>query len=487
MTSQAGQSPSLMNVQDVELQDSKLSWTYSADKNKDSATEDEILFVIAVSDRHGVSGQRHIICCLRENAESESEPFRLSLLATDSLPNEFIHKPCLRGLPDHLQTRDGNQVDVVVSTKSGVGKAPAFWQIVLRPLLRIAAGQVVQTGQDGAADPCNVIVTEDAQSVRRFARSLNSISGNRTVMLISGDGGVVDLLNGHEGEPGSPLPLIALLPLGTGNALFHSLHKPCASEPGPSPLVLGLRTLFLGTAAELPVFKASFSQGAHIVSYTSPQAEGKTSGDETSSKESISRQDTAVSSLYGAIVASYGFHASIVYESDTPEYRVHGDKRFGMVAKQLLEESHAYKADLDVRSSHQASWERDPHDTHGYVLVSMVSNLERKFTISPSAKPLDGKLHLVQFGAVGAERTMEAMMKAYDGGKHVDLKWDDGEKVRYEEVEEVKVVAQEDDERWRKFCIDGTIVEVPRGGYMTVGLAERPQFRVLVDSRVAAT
>ncbi|KAG8422922.1 hypothetical protein J3459_009949 [Metarhizium acridum] len=251
---------------------------------------------------------------------------------------------------------------------------------------------------------------------------------------------------------------MALLPLGTGNALFHSLHKPCAATPGPTPLVLALRTLFFGVAANLPVFEAKFTPGSQIVTHAG--------GGNQAALQLPHRQH--VTSLYGAIVASHGLHASIVYESDTPAYRAHGAKRFGMVAQELLKLSHPYKASLDVRppapAASEDKFERDPHETHGYILVSMVSNLESGFTISPASKPLDGKLRLVHFGAVSGDRALEAMAKAYDGGRHVDVEWDDGERVRYEEVGEVRVVSDEDDERWRVFCVDGTIVQVARGG-----------------------
>ncbi len=88
----------------------------------------------------------------------------------------------------------------------------------------------------------------------------------------------------------------------------------------PSSLVLGLRTLFRGTAAPLPTFRATFSPGSRLVSYDSPS------------------DPAAVDHLLGAIVASYGFHAQLVWESDTPEYRRHGDKRFGMVAQELAQD-----------------------------------------------------------------------------------------------------------------------------------------------------
>ena len=79
---------------------------------------------------------------------------------------------------------------------------------------------------------------------------------------------------------------------------------------------------------------------------------------------------------YGAVVASYGLYATLVVDSDTTEYRKHGDKRFGLVAKDLLfpedgSKPHAYKA--EVLLDEKVIDRRE----HGYVLASLVSNWRR--------------------------------------------------------------------------------------------------------------
>jgi diacylglycerol kinase family enzyme len=340
----------------------------------------------------------------------------------------------------------------------------------------------------------NVLITQDEHSVRNFAQSLASSASNskRTVVLLSGDGGIVDLINGGPHDAQRQQPLLAVLPLGTGNALFNSLHKPLwISKDGTiediSTIILGLRTLFNGVSANLPLFHASFPPGSRIVKFKpATNKEQETSAEDNSAAAALhlAKEEIQVSHLYGAVVASYGFHSSIVYESDTPEYRVHGDKRFGMVAQELLRESHPYIAQVDVRHPSSSEWETIPSNEHNYVLITPLSNLERTFTISPASKPLDGKLRLVHFGNIGGERTMDVMMKAYDAGKHVGLKWDDGHEVRYEEVEEVRVTILEEDERWHKVCIDGTTVDIPKGGQLSVRREEKSGFQILVDSRV---
>lgn len=470
----------LTQVGDVSLSDGHLTWAGAEESQK--AKVEEIVFIL----KSPGLDTSFIICTLKEDPENAETPFQFSLLSTPAISDDQLHKYIIHELPPHLRNDEGNQVDVIVSTKSGLGKAQALEATVLGPLWEFARATLEgssegnSTGQQGKAKKSNynLTITESADTIREFARDLHSLQAenrSRTVVLLSGDGGVVDLLNGSDETP-SPanLPVIALLPLGTGNALFHSTHKPLYSDPSPTPLILALRTLFLGQPADLPVFRASFSPGSRIVTFTEESKPSNADGD-----LHLKKQETRVSHLSGAIVASYGFHASIVYESDTPEYRIHGDKRFGMVAQELLRESHPYTAKVEIRRPGSSTFEAIPRETHAYVLTTLVSNLERKFTISPASKPLEGRLRLVHFGPVDGKRAMELMMLAYDGGKHVG----DGE-VGYEEVEEVRVTTLEENERWRKVCIDGTIVEIPKGGWMSVKVLERKAFRILVDPSV---
>ncbi|KXX74784.1 Sphingosine kinase 1 [Madurella mycetomatis] len=465
---------------------------------------DEIVFVLP--SKEGPSGG-YTIYSLSENdpaaatnPSDNGKPFSLSAtpaqLPEDSplLTRFLVHPSAIP--PSHLGSDAANanaktRTHVVVSTRSGLGQAQAFYQGVLRPLLGalgLAESESESEGPGGwGGDGYRVTVTRDEDSIRAFARGLATADdghGRREmVILLSGDGGVVDLLNGLDQAGASTTPTIALLPLGTGNALFHSLHKLhyASGASVPSPLVLGLRTLFKGQPTPLPVFRASFSPGARSVS----SAEAASSGEPERTSEAQRRVDH----LLGAIVASYGFHASLVWESDTPAYRVHGDKRFGMAAAELLKMAHAYDAQVAVRlrgSDEFVALHSTAEDSRAsrfnYVLATMVSNLEKAFTISPASRPLDGRLRLVHFGDVGGEKTMEIMMAAYREGSHVGMA-----EVGYTEVEEVKVTIGEEDARWRKVCIDGSIVEVERGGWMKVGREQREWLRVLVDGYVTGT
>ncbi|KAK4109592.1 hypothetical protein N656DRAFT_839032 [Canariomyces notabilis] len=437
------------------------------------------------------------------NNDAQKSPFNLNVICASQaqLPEDspllarFLLDPP-SSASSHLLRSSTTEKHVVVSTRSGLCLAEGFYKRVLAPLLA-AVGL-------SEAD-YRLTVTRDKNTIRDLARGLAGNSagdGEKLVVLLSGDGGVVDMLNGldHARDQAghsstTPLPprppTIALLPLGTGNALFHSLHKPhYSASPAPSPLVLALRTLFSGRPAPLPTFRATFSPGARLVAGHAPPPSSSPQAQEQS--QSSDSQGQPVTHLVGAIVASYGFHASIVWESDTPAYRVHGDKRFGMAAAELLKIAHAYDAQVKVRVPGEGGGNSfaplrsitssdDDDGRFSYILATMVSNLEKTFTISPGSRPLDGRLRLVHFGHVSGEKTMEIMQAAYKDGAHVGM-----EEVGYEEVEEVKVTIAEEDARWRKVCIDGSIVEIERGGWMAVAKEPTETVRVLVDDSVTS-
>lgn len=422
----------------------------------------------------------------------------------------------LPAVPAHIRVGPDATLDVLVSGRAGTGLAAPFYDAVVRPLLGLlglaeaAEGRQQEQEDETGLAVYRVTTTRDAETIKEFARarwgagpppsasSSSSSSRGRsekkkreTVILLSGDGGIVDLLSATppsssspEGEKeqqqediptSSPLPTVVVLPLGTGNALFHSLHKPHYSsqkkhQAPPSPLILGLRALLRGRPAPLPTFQASFHPAAHPVVVPS----------------------LPITAMTGAIVASYGFHAQLVWESDTPAYRAHGAQRFGMAAEALLGESHAYHAVVETTTTTTTgttssrvvpgkvtATDNDDKKTttrFNYVLTTLCSNLEKTFTISPASEPLDGVLRLVHFGGADGKRTMEIMGAAYDGGRHVGM-----EDVGYEAVQQVKVTTLEEDARWRKVCIDGTILELPEEGSMTVtrSLGERLQVVVL--------
>lgn len=453
----------------VRYEDGRITWPSGAQGGRAATLSIKTEEIVLVA---GCSAGPHLILVLTQGEGGAAQPFQLSSFLAQGLRHDLLDRFLLKRLPEYLSAGPGSPLDVIISSKSGTGQSQKFYDAVLQPILRAlglradaaSAATVAGTGQN----KYRVTVTKDAESVKEFSRdrwgrdgrSVSQAGTGGTIILLSGDGGVVDLLNGIT-QPIEPslLPIVAAIPLGTGNALFHSLHKPHYTVSGlsglsaPSHLVLALQALLKGKASLLPTFEALFSPGSHLVE----------------EKKETTGAPEPVSQLTGAIVASYGFHSQLVWESDTPAYREHGDKRFGMVAQELLKEGHSYQASVETSSSALGA------PRLNYILATMVSNLEKTFTISPESRPLDGQLRLVHFGDVGGQKTMEIMMAAYNNGAHIGI-----DVVGYEAVDYVKVTTHEEDARWRKVCIDGTIVEIPRGGTMTVKKSPEARLRVLV-------
>lgn len=374
-------------------------------------------------------------------------PFKLNTTSAAAVPEAFLDKHLFQGLPAHLNPA-ANVLHVLISTLSGTGLSPQFFDDILEPVL----GTIGLKSSD-----YDVVRTKSAESVKEFAQSELLVRANegkkQTVLMLSGDGGMVDTINGllESGELSRSYikPILSQLPLGTGNALFHSLHKP---SPLPSLYIQGLRTLLHGKPRPLPIFTATFSPGARALT-----------------NEAQTTTPLHNNTLYGAVVASFGLHATLVADSDTTEYRKHGAKRFGLVANDLLNppgggHPHAYKADVTFKTA-GGNEEVIERKEHGYILASLVSNLEKTFTISPASKPLDGQLRVVHFGPLDGVKTMEVMKEAYNNGNHIGM-----EEVGYESVEwlKIKFLEEGEDWKWRRCCVDGLIVGVEEGGWMEV-------------------
>jgi hypothetical protein len=107
-----------------------------------------------------------------------------------NLPQSFLAKYLLQRLPAYLRLPP-EDIYVVISTKSGTGNADAYFESIVKPVLTMV-------GLDG--ESYQVIRTESHESIRQFAsgdleaKAVEEI--RQTVLLLSGDGGVVDIVNG---------------------------------------------------------------------------------------------------------------------------------------------------------------------------------------------------------------------------------------------------------------------------------------------------
>ena len=374
-------------------------------------------------------------------------------------------------------------LNVILSTKSGHGKAEAAFENVLKPFLHHV----------GCMDYA-LFRTESTESIHNLCRDVFLPAASRgslkMIILLSGDGGIVDLVNGlippslsQEGDGAQrKLPPdyikhnLCILPLGTGNALAHSSG---VTDDG----TLGMRTLMCGQPAPLPMFSVRFSPPARAIIPPSDEA------------TTVNVSEEPTTEAFGAVVFSWALHAALVADSDTPSYRAHGSERFSMAAKENLFQPggpHPYKGKLWFQRSGSDIWEEVFREAHNYLLATLCSNLEESFSVSPASKPLDGKLRLVHFGpdattsqSLSSETIVDLMKRAYEGGKHVQ-----DPIVGYEEIERLKLEINEPDDahfdeakgghgRFRRVCVDGkiylcevgTVIEV-RGPKYTPSVVE---------------
>ena len=414
--------------------------------------------MIAVLPVHADLPHDYAIHFVKKGSEKESEagssaslPVFESIMAT-RLPSQFIEDFSPSGL-SCFSARSGRDADntnmhVVVSTRSGTGLADRFYQSAVKTMWTRLGLQETDYA---------VHYTQSEEHVTELTKSIFLSRANegvdQAIILMSGDGGVVDIVNAlSHGKRTSKYtrPSIALLPFGTGNALAHSLK---ISEDE----TMGLANMVQGHHQPMPLFRVSFSPGARLL-----VNEGR--------DEQVLPMNRDHPVVWGAVVCSWGFHAGLVADSDTTEYRKFGAERFQMAAKAALFPDdgslpHAYEGEVSVQRGSTPEWEKIERQKHAYVLATMVSNLEKGFVISPDSKPLDGKLRLVHFGALSGDRIMEIMTAAYQGGKHVN-----DTDVRYEEIEGLKISFDGNDEdgNWRRICVDGKIIKIEKDGWVEV-------------------
>lgn len=368
-------------------------------------------------------------------------------------PQVLIDKFAFSSLPAHLSRLKGPDgecnLHVLVSVKAGVCKAEAFFDNVVRVAFE-AIGLSTKDYQ--------VHKTTSESSVRDFASNLLSPRAGsgvaQTVLLLSGDGGLVDIVNILQDYKSIQYvkPTIGLLAMGTGNALANSTGLNVDATKG-------LRNFLCGTPHPLPTFTAKFSPGSVFLI------------DEGRQSEPLPTEEDDNGVVSGAVVCSWALHASLVADSDTTKYRKFGRERFQMAAKELLNPSdgskpHVYQGRISLFKKNENGQEYTEHldrTRHMYVLATLVSNLEEKLKISPRSQPLDGQLRIIHFGGFPPDEVMRILGLAFAGGKHVD---DDN--VGYDNIEGMRIDFDEDDSRWRRVCVDGKIIQVTKDGWVEV-------------------
>lgn len=384
--------------------------------------------------------------------DSTGEKRKFEAIRATNLPQAFIDansvSPRIKYLFQSKSEVPTRCLYVVISTLSGIGGAQQYFDEVVKPAFAAIGLQ---------EDSYHVHTTSSDKSVLHLASTVLLPRANegtpQTVLLLSGDGGIVDMVNAAlsaERTDRYVKPAIGLVAMGTGNAFANStgLNK---------DMTRGLRHFFRGGSHTIPTFTALFSSGSELLV------------DEGRKTEPLARSKEQYGAVYGAVVCSWALHASLVAESDTSELRRYGSQRFQMAAKELLmpgygSTPHAYKGKITLfKGNGQGQEIQHTLDSqeHMYLLATMVSNLEEKLTISPHSKPLDGQIRLLHFGPISSADVMRILGLAFQGGQHIS---DDA--VGYDDITGMRIDFDETDSRWRRVCVDGKIVRVGEGGWV---------------------
>ncbi len=108
-------------------------------------------------------------------------------------PTDFVKRYKWKGLPEHLDV-NSDDLHFIVSSKAGTGKANSVFEEVVKPLLE---------GVGISGEDYQMLQTEGPETICKFAKGKlkeKACKGiKQTVILLSGDGGVSDLLNGLAG------------------------------------------------------------------------------------------------------------------------------------------------------------------------------------------------------------------------------------------------------------------------------------------------
>lgn len=148
--------------------------------------------VICVTENEGPNGSLGytIFSLLPTEGGIKKLPFELKTTSATNLPQECLESYLVRSLPTYLRSAE-TQIYVLISTLSGTGLAPDFYDAVLYQIL----------GSVGLPEGSYTLIrTDNADSVKDFASSTLLGGANKgkkqSILMLSGDGGMVDTING---------------------------------------------------------------------------------------------------------------------------------------------------------------------------------------------------------------------------------------------------------------------------------------------------
>ncbi|ODV81676.1 uncharacterized protein CANTADRAFT_44293 [Suhomyces tanzawaensis NRRL Y-17324] len=334
-------------------------------------------------------------------------------ISEQSALNDTTPAVARASIPDYLK----DKVYVVDSVKSGKGRDSKtdLYNIVLEPILTALAVDH------------QYVATTSADSIRQFASTLPE-GQNATVVFISGDTSISEFVNGLSGVSSGNITIFPI-PSGTGNSLALSL--------GFVDELRAIQRLLQAVEkpAPLNLYDVQFPEGSYFLI-----------------QDAIGPQITQP--LKFTVVVSWGFHAALVADSDTPELRKNGIERFKLAAFANLQREQKYEGLVSVNG----------HRIEGpfaYWVLTSSKKFEPTFEILPEGNIFDDNLYLISFKTEeSSSYIMDIMKQVYDKGSHVH-----NPKVSYQKISNGDRVLlhtlNSKNKQQRRFCVDGSIVALP--------------------------
>ncbi|CAL9727761.1 hypothetical protein MOUN0_A05490 [Monosporozyma unispora] len=250
-------------------------------------------------------------------------------------------KECATHSSEHINTRQFNDLYVLDSIHSGIGRNESnnIYNIVLSPILK-----KLEINHE-------YIKSTDSKFISEWAKQFKEHTKEVTIILISGDTSVSEFINSL---PRVSKRNINILPIamGTANALANSLNLNCPIDTFNKLLTQKL------ISNELPLYNVIFPDNSSKLFF---------------------------------IILSLGLHANLLHKSNDIEYNGMGVEKFQLASQEILQ-----NYDLNQKISIVKACTTIINNFAYFALIN-VPKLEEHYIPSPKSKLFESELHVLGY------------------------------------------------------------------------------------------